>query len=416
MNQSMNQPMNPIKKPAPVKAEPVKTVTILGATGSIGTQALDVIAKHPDNFTVFALTAGNNTALLLQQCIAFMPQYAVVSETADVKSLVAQFAAHHLPTQLLVGAEALCEVAAASEVTHVVAGIVGGAGLPSIHVAVKAGKVVLLANKESLVMTGEILLAEADKNHATILPLDSEHNALFQCLPIAQGLRRETLSQAGVAKLVLTGSGGPFRELPLDALAHQLPEAACKHPNWSMGRKVSVDSATMMNKGLEYIEAKLLFSAADSQLDVIIHPQSIVHSLVQYKDGTSLAQLGYSDMRVPIAHALAYPARLESGVASIDLTQCQLTFEPVDYQRYPCLQLAIEVANEAALTTILTAANEVVVEAYLNHRVDFGDIHVVVKQTLDTCDTLTIDGIDAVLAQDQLARQQASRLIKQKLN
>lgn len=386
-------------------------ITILGATGSIGIQTLDVIARHPQHFNVFALSAMHNADLLLKQCLTHRPTYAVIGDEAQYSKLKTQFTDAQLPTTLLCGEQALCDIAAANEVDKVVAAIVGGAGLHATHAAVKAGKRVLLANKESLVMTGSLLLDAAKQYGASILPLDSEHNALFQCLPIAQGFREKSLAQAGVSKLLLTGSGGPFRQTPLAELASKTPEQACNHPNWQMGRKVSVDSATMMNKGLEYIEAKLLFNADDNQLDIIIHPQSIIHSLVQYQDGTSLAQIGYSDMRVPIAYALGYPQRITSGVGDIDLSQFSLTFEPVDYTRYPGLKLAIDVANDNALSTVMNAANEVAVAAFLDHRIDFSSIVNIVSECLNKVKTTTITSIDDVMALDSATRDYADRLI-----
>ncbi len=314
--------------------------------------------------------------------------------------------------ELLSGKAALNDIARADEVNQVVAAIVGGAGLHAIHAAVVAGKRVLLANKEALVMTGDLLLKQAQQTGATILPLDSEHNALFQCLPVAQGFRQKSLAEAGVAKLLLTASGGPFRQTPLHELVNKTPEQACKHPTWDMGRKISVDSATMMNKGLEYIEAKLLFNAADSELDVIIHPQSIIHSLVQYKDGTSLAQIGHSDMRVPISYALAYPSRIESGVDSIDLSTYTLTFEPVDYARYPGLKLAMAVANQNALTTAMNAANEIAVAAFLQHRIRFTDIVDVVEFCVEHTTDSPLSAIDEVLTIDNRVRRQAQQRIQ----
>ncbi len=381
-------------------------ITVLGATGSIGTQTLDVISQHLDKFSVFALSANHNADLLLQQCKTYHPQYAVIGEQ-HYRTLKKRFIEEKVKTELLCGEQALANIACADEVDQVVAAIVGGAGLRSIHAAVNAGKRVLLANKESLVMTGDLLLKTAEETGASILPLDSEHNALFQCLPADQGMRKMSLKQAGVSKLLLTGSGGPFREAPIHELANKTPAQACNHPNWVMGQKISVDSATMMNKGLEYIEAKLLFNASDDELGVIIHPQSIIHSLVQYKDGTSLAQIGHSDMRVPIAYALAYPNRIESGVLDIDLTQHTLSFEPVDEIRYPCLSLAISLANDNVKTTIMNAANEVAVEAFIQGRIGFMDIHKYVSEsvTLEFSEITTITTIDDVLRLDQLARR-----------
>ncbi len=389
------------------------TITILGATGSIGTQTLDVISRHPDEFSVFALSAHGNADLLFQQCKAHRPRYAVISEKYYA-SLRAQFAEHKISTELLCGEQALADIASADEIDSVVAAIVGGAGVRPIHAAVSAGKRVLLANKESLVMTGDLLLKTAEQTGASILPLDSEHNALFQCLPAAQGMREKTLSEAGVSKLLLTGSGGPFRTTPIAELASKTPAQACNHPNWSMGRKVSVDSATMMNKGLEYIEAKLLFNASEDELGVIIHPQSIIHSLVQYCDGTSLAQIGHSDMRVPIAYALAYPNRIYSGVPDIDLTQHTLSFEPVDEQRYPCLQLAISLANDNVKTAVMNAANEVAVAAFLQEEIGFMDIYACVADcvALDFSEVTAITTVDDVLHLDQLARCATQDIIK----
>lgn len=391
-----------------------QAITILGATGSIGTQTLDVIAQHPDKFRVFALSAMHNADLLFSQCQTFSPEYAVIGEI-DYNELKQRFQHARLQTKLLTGAEALCDIARDTAVDQVVSAIVGGAGLQATFAAVSAGKRVLLANKESLVMTGRLLLDTAEQTGASILPLDSEHNALFQCLPTAQGFREKTLSQAGVSKLLLTGSGGPFRETPLNELAQKTPEQACKHPNWAMGRKISVDSATMMNKGLEYIEAKLLFAADNNQLDVIIHPQSIIHSLVQYQDGTSLAQIGYSDMRVPIAYALGYPKRITSGVSDIDLSQQTLSFESVDYQRYPCLKLAIELSEQQAQTTIMNAANEVAVAAFLANQLGFMQIYDAVAQTIDTMASNEATGncIDEILSLDASARVAAQQIIKQ---
>lgn len=390
-----------------------QAITILGATGSIGVQTLDVIEKHPNTFRVFALSAETNADLLFKQCQQFTPQYAVIG-TAHYAELKQRFEKEKLSTQLLSGEQALCDIASAPEANQVVAAIVGGAGLRSAHAAVKAGKRLLLANKESLVMTGNLLLDEAKKSGACLLPLDSEHNALFQCLPIAQGFRKKTLAEAGVSKLLLTGSGGPFRETPLHELIYKTPEAACQHPNWQMGRKISVDSATMMNKGLEYIEAKLLFSASDKELDVIIHPQSIIHSLVQYKDGTSLAQIGHSDMRVPIAYALGYPKRIASGVGDIDLSQHHLTFETVDYQRYPCLKLAIELANDNYLTTVMNAANEVAVAAFLNNQLGFMQIYEAVARTVELVknQSTTISSVEEVILVDLTTRTLTEAVIQ----
>ena len=394
--------------------ESVQNITVLGATGSIGTQTLDVIARHPEKFKVFALSAMHNADLLFQQCVDLQPKYAVIGNLNGYADLQRRFADAKLSTELLTGEQALCDIASDSDVDQVVAAIVGGAGLMATHAAVKASKRVLLANKESLVMTGQLLLDAARQYKASILPLDSEHNALFQCMPVAQGLREKSLSEAGVSKLLLTGSGGPFRETPLPELASKTPEQACNHPNWDMGRKISVDSATMINKGLEYIEAKLLFNAKDSELDVIIHPQSIIHSLVQYKDGTSLAQIGYSDMRVPIAYGLGYPNRIESGVNDIDLTKFSLSFEAVDYSRYPGLKLAIDIANDNGLTTVFNAANEVAVAAFLEKRIRFGDITQLVDRCLSSVESIEIRCVEDVIELDEMSRRAASDYIDKK--
>lgn len=390
----------------------MQNITILGATGSIGTQTLQVISENKDKYTVFALSANDNADLLLKQCLEYQPKFAVIVNPQKYADLHRRLKDANSQTELLSGQQALSDISTHSDVDQIIAAIVGGAGLLSIHDAVKAGKRILLANKESLVMTGKLLLDDAKRYGATILPLDSEHNALFQCLPANQGLRLKSLSEAGVSKLVLTGSGGPFRNLPLSELINQTPDQACKHPNWAMGRKISVDSATMMNKGLEYIEASLLFNASPSQLDVIIHPQSIIHSFVQYRDGTSIAQIGHSDMRVPIAYALAYPNRINSGVPDIDLTQFNFSFEPVDDTRYPCLKLAIELSQDEALPAVMNAANEVAVEAFLNHQIKFTEIYQIVTQTLDKTNTIKITSIEDILYLDQQSRHIASQQIK----
>lgn len=393
-----------------------ENITILGATGSIGRQTLAVLAMHPERFSVFALSAQSNVDLLFQQCQQFTPQYAVIG-APYYSELKARFQQAQLSTTLLSGEQALSDIATDSAVNQVVAAIVGGAGLQPTYAAVKAGKRLLLANKEALVMTGQLFIQAAKTSGACILPLDSEHNALFQCMPSAQGFRQASLRQAGISKLLLTGSGGPFRKTPLRELPHKTPEQACSHPNWEMGKKISVDSATMMNKGLEYIEAKTLFNATPNELGVIVHPQSVIHSLVQYLDGSSLAQIGHSDMRVPIAHALSYPKRISSGVTDIDLTTHQLSFEPVDYQRYPCLKLAIEIADNNRQTTLMNAANEIAVAAFLNRQIAFTDIYPVVEKTLrlDRQADDEITAFDQVLNLDRWARQSAQALIQKEL-
>ncbi len=377
------------------KNKSIQNIAILGVTGSIGTQTLEVISENTDKYNVFAVSANDNAKLLFEICKKYQPKYAVIANEKLYKDLSQKFKENNLETKLLAGKDNICEIAKNKEVNQVVAAIVGSAGLPSIYSAVKAGKRILLANKESLVMTGKMLLQQAEKYNALIIPVDSEHNALFQCMPKSQGFRTKSLAEAGISKLVLTGSGGPFLNEDISLLAGKTPDQACNHPNWSMGRKISVDSATMMNKGLEYIEASLLFNASPSELDVVIHPQSIIHSFVQYKDGSSIAQLGISDMRVPIACCLAYPKRIKSGVADIDLSKQTLSFDEVNYDRFPCLKLAIEVAknsyenNNNYLPLVMNAANEVAVEKFLNGQIKFTDIYKLVNNSVNEFDKNT---------------------------
>lgn len=389
----------------------MQQICILGATGSIGTQTLQVIELNSDKFAVFALTAHDNIELFVAQCQKYQPQFAVITNDKHYSTVKSQFSALQLDCELLSGIEALNALVTHEKIDQVVAGIVGSAGLKPVYSAVAAGKRVLLANKESLVMTGTLLLNLAKQSGATILPIDSEHNALFQCMPIQQGLRQQSLAAAGIRKLILTGSGGPFLHSPIASLKDKTPNEACKHPNWSMGRKISVDSATMMNKGLEYIEASLLFNADSSQLDVLIHPQSIIHSFVQYQDGSSIAQLGYSDMCVPIANALGFPNRIPAGVPDIDLTEYSLSFEPVDYLRFPCLKLAIDIAHEANLPTVLNAANEVAVAAFLRQQIGFTQIYQIVTSTLDNAPIINANNIETIIDLDNTARQIAQQQI-----
>ncbi len=359
----------------------MRQVCILGSTGSIGESTLQVLAAHPDRYRVCALSAARNAQALLEQCRRFSPRFAVLAFAERADWLAAALAESGLPTQLLIGEEGLARVASLPEVDTVVAGIVGAAGLVPTLRAVQAGKRVLLANKEALVMSGELLLAAARESGAALLPVDSEHNALFQCLPAGF---ESGLEAAGVSELVLTASGGPFRDRPLAELARVTPAEACAHPNWDMGRKISVDSATMMNKGLEVIEAHWLFGAHPGQIGVCLHRESIVHSLVRYVDGSVLAQLGNPDMRTPIAHALAWPQRIGSGVAPLDLTRAgTLSFEPVDARRFPCLGLAYEaLAAGGSACVVLNAANEVAVHAFLDGKLRFDRIHEIIARSL----------------------------------
>ncbi|MEX0962528.1 MAG: 1-deoxy-D-xylulose-5-phosphate reductoisomerase [Pseudohongiellaceae bacterium] len=353
-------------------------ISILGSTGSVGCSTLAVIDENP-NYKVFALTANTNVSLLFEQCLKYQPVFAVLSElaAAEFEALLSE---SELETELLVGSEGLIEVASHSNVDIVMAAIVGAAGLASTLAAANSGKRLLLANKESLVMTGDLLKKAAAESGAEILPIDSEHNAIFQCLPVSKS-SLSAGSHAGIVKVVLTASGGPFLNTPIDQLAGVTPEQACLHPKWSMGRKISVDSATMMNKGLEYIEACYLFDLQAAQVDVLIHPQSIVHSMVHYADGSVIAQMANPDMRVPIAYGLAWPQRIASGAAALDLTvEEPLQFSKPDLARFPCLRLGMEAAQERGTApTVLNAANEVAVEAFLGGQIAFSEIPLIIE-------------------------------------
>ncbi len=381
-------------------------LTVLGATGSIGASTLDVVARHPERYEVFALTGHSRVDALAEQCIRHRPRYAVVPGEYDARQLQSRLRTADLSTEVLAGEAALEQVAAASETDAVMAAIVGAAGLRPTLAAVRAGKRVLLANKEALVMAGEVFMAEVRRSGAVVLPIDSEHNAVFQSLPADFG---GDLDGRGVRRLLLTASGGPFRAVPIERLASVTPVQACAHPNWSMGRKISVDSATMMNKGLEVIEAHWLFGAAPDRIDVVIHPQSVIHSLVEYVDGSVLAQLGNPDMRTPIAHALAYPERIEAGVAPLDLFQvAQLTFERPDLDRFPCLKLAYRaLASCGNAPAVLNAANEVAVAAFLDGRLPFLRIADVIAAALDAVPVAPVADLPAVLAADAAGRRAA---------
>lgn len=377
-------------------------LTLLGSTGSIGVSTLDVVARHPERFTVFALTAHQNIDKLAEQCLRFAPEYAVVGSAAGAASLTEKLRASGNQTQVVYGAAALVEVAQGACDT-VVAAIVGAAGLMPTLAAARAGKRILLANKEALVMSGALFIDAVRQHQATLLPIDSEHNAIHQCLA------GDSVVRGGVDKIILTASGGPFRLRDVASLVEVTPAEACQHPNWSMGRKISVDSATMMNKGLEVIEAHWLFGVPADRIDVVIHPQSVIHSLVTYQDGSMLAQLGKSDMRVPIAYALAYPERISSGVTPLDLTQlANLTFERPDLTRFPCLGLAFEALKQGGIApAVLNAANEVAVHAFLQERIRFTAIFSVVCNVLERIASSAAHTIDDVLAADTLARQYA---------
>jgi len=379
-------------------------ITVLGATGSIGLSTLDVIARHPDRYQVFALSGYSRIDELQALCVRHRPAFAVVPSGEAATRLRHSLAAAGCATEVLEGEAGLCQVASASEVDVVMAAIVGAAGLRPTLAAVEAGKKVLLANKEALVMSGALFMEAVRRSGAVLLPIDSEHNAIFQCMP---GDYARGLSAVGVRRILLTASGGPFRETPVEALLDVTPEQACAHPNWSMGRKISVDSASMMNKGLELIEACWLFDAAPAKVEVVVHPQSVIHSLVDYVDGSVLAQLGNPDMRTPIANALAWPERIDSGVAPLDLFAiARLDFQAPDEQRFPCLRLARQAAEAGnSAPAVLNAANEVAVEAFLQRRIRFPEIAGMIEQVLDQEPVVPLPSLDAVFAADQRARE-----------
>ncbi|WP_295542224.1 1-deoxy-D-xylulose-5-phosphate reductoisomerase [uncultured Pseudacidovorax sp.] len=383
-------------------------VTILGATGSVGTSTLDVIARHPERYEVFALTAARRVDELAAQCLRFRPRFAVMADEAAARELAARLEGAQLPTRVLSGSAALDEVAAHPEVDAVMAAIVGAAGLASCLAAAAAGKRLLLANKEALVVGGELFMAAVRRGGATLLPIDSEHSAIFQCLP-----ENPAAWPARVDQIILTASGGPFRQRDPATLGDVTPEQACAHPNWVMGRKISVDSATMMNKALEVIEARHLFGLPSSRIQVAIHPQSIIHSMVQFVDGSVLAQLGTPDMRVPIACGLAWPERVESGTRRLDFRQmAAMTFEEADPVRFPGLQLAWQVLESAPGTpAVLNAANEVAVAAFLEGRLRFDRIHAVNVETLAAVTPSNPQSLADLLALDAQSRRAAEQAV-----
>jgi 1-deoxy-D-xylulose-5-phosphate reductoisomerase len=386
----------------------MQRVTILGATGSIGVSTLDVLARHPEQYAVYALSAHGRVDELAAQCRRFRPARAVVGSPEAAARLASMIA--DLPTEVSYGEQALCDISASPDTDTVMAAIVGAAGLAPALAAARAGKKVLLANKEALVMSGQLFMDAVREHKATLLPIDSEHNAIFQSLPSHYARQPEA---AGVAKILLTASGGPFLKRDVETLEQVTPEEACKHPNWSMGRKISVDSATMMNKGLEVIEAHWLFGAPADLIEVLIHPQSVIHSMVSYVDGSVLAQLGNPDMRTPIAHALAFPERIASGVAQLDLTSmAALEFHAPDMRRFPCLGLAFDALRAGGTApALLNAANEVAVQAFLDRRIGFRDIDRVVRRVMDEESHGAASSIEAVLAQDAQARLAAGRIV-----
>lgn len=390
------------------KSDPIQNITVLGATGSIGLSTLDVVARHPEKYKVFALSCHSRVKELVELAQTHRPKHLVTSSKADYPKLQAYCEEAGLSCQVHLGNDALCMIASDDEVQVVMAAIVGAAGLLPTHAAVQAGKRVLLANKESLVMSGNLFMDAVQKSGALLLPVDSEHNAIFQCLP------QSGYCQKSIRKILLTGSGGPFLNRDLDTFAAITPEQACKHPNWSMGQKISVDSATMMNKGLEFIEACYLFGVSGEEIEVVIHPQSIVHSMVQYTDGSVLAQMGQPDMRTPIAHTLSWPERIESGVSSLDFAQLtDLQFMKPDFARFPCLKLAIDCALKGqAATTALNAANEIAVSAFLAKQLRYTDIFKLCLATVEQTPDNPLSSLADILECDKHSRLFATRYLE----
>lgn len=390
----------------------MKRLTVLGSTGSIGCNTLDVVRHNPESFAVTALVAGKNVDRMIEQCLEFSPRYAVMDDAKSANALMLALREHGSRTEVLSGQQAACDVAALDEVDQVMAAIVGAAGLVPTLAAIRAGKTILLANKESLVTCGRLFLEAVKQHGSQLLPVDSEHNAIFQSLPqsFQSDLGYAELSQHGVSSILLTGSGGPFRETPIAELSAMTPDQACRHPNWSMGRKISVDSATMMNKGLEYIEARWLFNASAQQMEVLIHPQSVIHSMVRYQDGSVLAQLGEPDMRTPIANTMAWPQRVVSGAKPLDFCKMgALSFSEPDYARYPCLKLAMDAFEQGqAATTALNAANEISVAAFLDGQIRFTDIAALNLAVLEHLNLREPQNVDEVLIIDASAREAAT--------
>ena len=387
-----------------------QVLTILGSTGSIGESTLDVVSRHPEKFRVFALAGHRQVDKLAAQCKQFRPEYAVVGDAGHAAELEKKLKQEGIDTQVLYGAQALINVASADEVSGVMCAIVGAAGLPSALAAAQKGKTIYLANKETLVVSGALFMETARQNGATVLPIDSEHNAIFQVLPRDYTGR---LNEHGINSIILTASGGPFLNTDLSTFDSITPEQAVKHPNWSMGRKISVDSASMMNKGLELIEAHWLFNCPPEKLEVVIHPQSVIHSMVRYRDGSVLAQLGNPDMRTPIAYCLGLPERIDSGVGELDFGALSaLTFQKPDFDRFPCLKLAYQAMNAGgAAPCVLNAANEVAVAAFLDKRIKFTDIAKVVAHCLARDFSDGRHDIEGLLAQDAQTRRQAEAFI-----
>ncbi|MET4862336.1 1-deoxy-D-xylulose-5-phosphate reductoisomerase [Morganella morganii] len=387
----------------------MKGLAILGSTGSIGKNTLSVIRQHPDLFRAVVLAAGKNVQTMFEQCLEFKPRYAVLSDEVAAGELRIQLKLHGSATEVLSGSAAICEVVQSDEVDQVMAAITGVAGLLPTLAAIRADKRILLANKEALITSGRLFFAAMSTSRAELFPIDSEHNAIFQSLPtgVQLSLGHADLTAAGIDSIILTGSGGPFRETTLSELANMTPDQACAHPNWSMGRKISVDSATMMNKGLEYIEARYFFNASAKQMEVIVHPQSVIHSMVRYTDGSIIAQLGTPDMRIPISYSMSYPERITAGAERLDFTRMGgLTFTEPDYNRYPCLKLAIDACDDGqAATTAMNAANEETVQAFLQNRIRFTDIAQINRMVVENHRFTEPQSIDDVLIIDKQARE-----------
>ena len=401
----------------------MRHICVLGSTGSIGVSTLEVVRQHPELFKIEALTAHSNIQLLAQQCIEFAPAYAVIGDEQSMRELKALLSEAHCKTELAFGPDALVTAATLSSVDTVMAAIVGAAGLVPTIEAAHHGKRILLANKEALVMAGPLFMNTVSRSGAELLPIDSEHNAIYQCLPDANAsnaLYRGQYAKKGVKEILLTASGGPFRNKPIHEFDLITPDQACAHPNWVMGRKISVDSATMMNKGLEVIEAHYLFGLPAEQIKVLIHPQSVIHSMVRYLDGSVIAQLGQPDMKTPIAYGLGWPSRISGGVAELDfLALDQLHFEAVDHLRFPCLNLAYAALQTGGIApTVLNAANEIAVDAFLKNQIQYSQISTVVEKVLTACtretatDALLDESLECVLEADAKARSSAIEVIK----
>jgi 1-deoxy-D-xylulose-5-phosphate reductoisomerase len=391
----------------------IQAITVLGATGSIGKSTLDVISRHPSLYRVFALTANTQVNLMVDLCLKHKPEYAVMADSASAQALQKALSTNNISTEVLAGVDSLCDVASHSDVDQVMAAIVGAAGLLPTLAAAKAGKRVLLANKEALVMSGEIFMDTIAQNGAQLLPIDSEHNAIFQSLP--SGFDKDEQHKAHIRKILLTASGGPFRGWTKEQLAQVTPAQAVKHPNWSMGQKISVDSASLMNKGLELIEACWLFNVAPEQIEVVVHPESIVHSMVQYIDGSVISQMGSPDMRTPIAYGMAWPERIDSGVESLDFFKlAQLNFEAPNHDVFPALKLcgqAFETGGTAP--AILNAANEVAVDAFLREQIPFPLITDLIDGALNSCAVTAASSLEHILDADASARRFVQGHIKE---